>query len=430
MYKLIYKIGVKLRNPTLVKKYKFLKETENWSLDKLNKYQFEKTKLFLQFAYEYSDYYKRVFDEVGFNPTIMKSLDDIRLIPVINKEILINYNKEIHTNYKFKKLRLSETSGTSGQVLKFFRNEEWDSAHRASIYRGYSWYGIKPWDKNGYFWGYNIASNLIIKTKFFDFFQNRFRLFSYELKAVNNFIEKLKKAKYIHGYSSMIYEVAKVINTNPNFSFYKKGNIKMIKGTSEKIFDSYKDEVYKAFGINIINEYGSAETGIIAYECPEGRNMHITMENLIVENIDNEIVVTNLLSKSFPIIRYKLGDYIELEKSNFKCSCGKQHPVIKSVMGRVGKKVYGKSTIYPSLTFYYVFKNIALGKGLNLNYQIIQEEKGVVNVKIEQNYPELKSLIISEFKKYFKNDLDIFIYFGVKLHSKKGKLKDFVSNIN
>ena len=77
----------------------------------------------------------------------------------------------------------------------------------------------------------------------------------------------------------------------------------------------------------------------------------------VLEEENGEIIVTNLLSRSFPIIRYKLGDFVRLASSDFKCSCGRAHPVILDVLGRVGKNVLGKKSIYPSLTFYYVFKN-------------------------------------------------------------------------
>src|SRR5690606_11264256 len=147
------------------------------------------------------------------------------------------------------------------------------------IFRGYSWYDIKPWERNGYFWGYNLDKSALIKIKILDFFQNRFRLFSYEDSEVLNFVKKLKKAKYLHGYSSMIYEVAKIINAKGLSANYK---LKMVKGTSEKIYDSYQKEVEKAFGLKIISEYGSAEGGLIAFECVEG-NMHINVENVIVE---------------------------------------------------------------------------------------------------------------------------------------------------
>lgn len=68
---------------------------------------------------------------------------------------------------------------------------------------------MKPWEKNGYFWGYNIAFKRKIRTKFLDFLQNRFRLFSYGDKEIEKFTKKLEKASFLEGYSSMIYEVAK-----------------------------------------------------------------------------------------------------------------------------------------------------------------------------------------------------------------------------
>ena len=72
---------------------------------------------------------------------------------------------------------------------------------------------------------------------------------------------------------------------------------------------------------------------------------------MIVEEDENKIVVTNLLSKSFPIIRYKLGDYIKLKKPEFECPCGRKHRVIEEVLGRVGTNVIGIKNDYPSLTF-------------------------------------------------------------------------------
>jgi len=66
-----------------------------------------------------------------------------------------------------------------------------------------------------------------------------------------------------YGYSSLIYEVAKMINKNREL----KNDIRLslIKGTSEKIYEIYQNEVLEAFGKRIVSEYGSAEGGIIAF---------------------------------------------------------------------------------------------------------------------------------------------------------------------
>lgn len=426
-YEQIYKIGMKKRNPSLMDYYKFLKQSERWSLAELQDYQLKKCKEFLQFAYIHSDFYRQEFDRVGFRPDLMTSLVDMKRIPVIDKNVLLNENEHIHTDYKFRKLFFSETSGTSGQVLKFYRNEEWDSHNRAAMFRGYSWYGVSPWEKNGYFWGYNIDKSKRLKTKLLDLLQHRFRLFSYEDEEIRRFTEKLKNASYLNGYSSMIYEVAKMVNT---LGFGGQFHLKMIKGTSEKIYDRYQEEVQQAFGSKIISEYGAAESGLIAFECPECGNMHINMENVIVEECEGEIIVTNLLSRSFPIIRYKLGDSIKLAPPNFQCPCGRKHPVLTDVLGRVGKKIIGKEKVYPSLTFYYVFKNLALESGVNVNYQALQKEKGKICLKIEQSSLEHPELLSKELEKYFKDDIDFEILYGQTLHSKDKKMKDFITEID
>jgi phenylacetate-CoA ligase len=223
----------------------------------------------------------------------------------------------------------------------------------------------------------------------------------------------------------MIYETAKIINEN---DIEINSNFKMIKGTSEKIYDKYQEEVMKAFGEKMISEYGAAEAGIIAFECSEG-NMHITMENVIVEEENGEIIVTNLLSKSFPIIRYKLGDYIKINREK-QCSCGMEHHIIEDVLGRVGNLIYGKSNNYPSLTLYYIFKNLAIDHEISLNYQAVQNKKGKIIINLEQNINKVeKKLLKNEIKKYFKNDLDYIINSNVDIKSKDKKQKDFISNI-
>jgi phenylacetate-CoA ligase len=188
---IIYKIGMTKRNPTLKDYYLFLKESESWTKEQLLKYQFDKCKSFLDFVNQYSPYYSKLFKKMGFIPQKMDNINDINQIPAVDKTDLLNNVDIIHTKFPFKKLFTAETSGTSGQVLKFKKNEEWDSGNRATIYRGYSWYGISPWEKNGYFWGYNIDKKHILKTKLLDFSQNRFRLFSYDEQEIMHFAKKI-----------------------------------------------------------------------------------------------------------------------------------------------------------------------------------------------------------------------------------------------
>lgn len=427
LYKSLYTLGAKYRNPSLQKHFKFLKETESWTLGELKAYQFQACKDFLIFSSEHSPYYKRVFRKSKFNPKGMTSFDDIKQIPILSKEDLLRDNDEIHSRYSFDRQFFSETSGSSGQVLTFQKNEKWDSVNKAAMLRGYSWYDVNPWEFNLLFWGYNISPSKRQKVRFLDSLQNRFRLFDYTDQNLESLVKRLPDTRYIHGYSSMIYQMARIVN--------EKGievdtpKLKMVKGTSEKIYPHYQPEVQKAFGKNIASEYGSAETGIIAFECPEG-NMHVHMEGVYLEDDNGEIIVTNFVSHSFPVIRYKLGDFVKFAPRNKKCACGMNHPIIEEVEGRVGKNIFGQKEIYPSLTLYYVFKNLFFEKNIKLNYQCVQDEKGKMDVLIEKKMnPTERKALDMELEKYFKQDLILVVKDNQNIHPRDGKLRDFISNL-
>lgn len=423
-FKIVFNIGQQLRNPSLKEWLNFLKKSEHFSIEELEAYQLQQLQKLVKLAYQHSVYYKKRFDAVGFKPQDITSLNDLHKLPVISKEELIANTTAIHTNLNFGKTFQCSTSGTSGQSLKFNREEPADSFNRASIFRGYSWYNVQPWERNGYFWGFNFSRFSKLKTQFLDQLQNRFRLFSYERNELKSFVAKLQNSSYVHGYASMVYEVANYMNKHQ-----LSVQLKMVKGTSEKIQEAYQSAIQKAFGQKMISEYGAAETGIIAFECPAG-NMHLNMEGVLVEEIENEIIVTNLQMQAFPIIRYKLGDYIKLAPKETTCACGMQHQILEEVTGRIGGLVYGLSENYPSLYFYYIFKNLA-EKGIKLSYQIQQKKKGELLFLIEQNLPSATlKLVQQEIERYFNKDMNCTIKDGQQIGSKNKKLTSFISTIN
>ena len=174
---------------------------------------------------------------------------------------------------------------------------------------------------------------------------------------------------------------------------------------------------------------GAAEAGIIAFECPFG-HMHVNEENVVLEVIDGEIVVTNLNAFSIPIIRYKLGDAVKVDTKT-KCSCGRSSTIITEIEGRVGKKIIGKHKTYPSLTLYYVFKNISLEKGVDIQYQAVQREKGKIDLKVTKKLSlQEEEWIGEQLNMYFADDLSVSIFENQEIHDKKGKLKDFVTEID
>lgn len=420
--KVIFWFGANKRNPSLRGIHEELLSTESLSRDELYALQLEKLKKLIEFAYQYSPYYRQQMETHGLQPGDIESLDDLKRFPSIDKSTLIAHNTEIHTGFPFKKRLLAETSGTSGESLEFYRNEEWDSTNRANVMRSYAWYGVNVWDKNGYFWGYNIDQSKAFKIKVLDWLQNRMRIFRYDDVSISHFAKQLNGAKFLSGYSSMIYQIAKKVNALG----LKIEGVKMVKGTSEMILDAYQPDVEKAFGKKMISEYGAAESGLIAFECPHG-SQHICMETVIVEvDENNEILVTNLASLSFPIIRYRLGDCVKL--SDEVCSCGRQHLVLDEILGRKGTSIQGVAQEYPALTFYYVFKNLALEHQVLVNYKVEQHKPGHVDIVLESEpSPELERLIGVEMQKYFADDLSYSLTYTNKFSEQLKKRQYFES---
>jgi len=424
LHKLIYLLGEKVRNPRMKIHREALMKSDLMKIDALKRLQLERMQNLLRHAAEHSSYYKEALEGIDIDSF---TLDQMHKIPVLHKHILRDELSNIENNPFNDKVFASSTSGSTGESMKFIRNLDWDGASRAVQIRGFSWYGVMPWMRNLYFWGFNSSWKKLLVIRFFDFLVNRKRVFSYNDKIMKEVEEFLKKSDYIEGYSSAIFTMAQYFNKrNKKFT-----NIKMVKGTSEKIYDAYQKPVQDVFGKRLISEYGSAEAGIIAFECPEGK-MHIAMENVIVEEVENKILVTNLFSFSLPIIRYDLGDYIELDESA-TCTCGREHYVIKEVTGRVGTNIQGYENEYPSLYLYYVFKNISLGYGINVGYQSCQDTQGVLNIKVVYEGDEkesLKGYILGEIEKLFKNDIECNVDFITKIEHKGKKTQAFVGIID
>ena len=117
-FRYIYKTGSRIRNPSINKKLSFLLASQAWDIDQLINFQIKRLNDLLAFSNRYSNFYRKRFKKNGIDFKI-KHLEDLKHVPTITKNELITHNDDIHSNYKFNKIFISETSGTTGQVLTF-----------------------------------------------------------------------------------------------------------------------------------------------------------------------------------------------------------------------------------------------------------------------------------------------------------------------
>ncbi len=402
-----------MRGTPVIPYLRDLEESQWWDIDRIHEYQLEKLRELLAHAEKHSTFYRNIFEEHDFD-TGVESLDDLEKLPATGKDEIKKNSSEIQNDGRGGRLVLSKTSGSTGEPLKFYRGSEWDAQHRAAVAMGYGWYGVYPWTRSGLLWGLPSRKMKILETRAGDILQNRFREKRFDLSedTLENFYQRLVKAGFLEGYSSMIYELARFINT-----YHAEGralSLSLVKGTSEKIYPHYHTESLKAFGRRMTSEYGAAETGIIAFECPEG-NMHINMEHVIVEEDDGEIIVTNLLSHSFPFVRYRLGDHIKMAGDS-PCPCGRQSPIISEITGRIGKKIYGRSgRKFPSLTIYYILNTLYEDIPSLLRLQAVQESEGRLDfLAVLDDEPD--SLAVGELEERFETLIDK--YYGDEIDAR------------
>jgi phenylacetate-CoA ligase len=424
-HKYLYLAGERFKNPHLKDHLNWLMKTDFATLQELEDIQLKRLKKLLHFAKDNTNFYKERLRDIDIDNLTLEKFKE--QVPILTKDELKANADDLRCEVPGESLIKAETSGTTGDVFLFNKNIHWDASFRAAQYRGYSWYGVKPWEKSLYFWGFKKAFKDKLKIRILDFLLNRYRFFDYTHEEFERAADRIRESSYIAGYSSSIHMMAEYFKKRG----YKFDNIKMVKGTAEKVYESYHKSVKEVFGRKITSEYGSAEAGVIAYECPQG-NMHIVMENVIVEEIDGKIIVTNLWAYSLPFIRFELGDLVVLDEET-KCPCGREHKIIKEVTGRIGRKLHGKKNLYSTININHTFKNLSFKYGIELAYSAKQYKKGEMVFDITKDDSIDEDLAREKLKEsafeYFKDDMDIVVNFVEYKEGKEKKQKDFESFI-
>jgi phenylacetate-CoA ligase len=109
----------------------------------------------------------------------------------------------------------------------------------------------------------------------------------------------------------------------------------------EPLSPARRDRIAEVWGVPVVQEYGASETGGLAGECPHGE-MHLWADRAIFEvydpvtgrisaDGDGELVVTPLCREAMPLLRYHIGDRVEVRHRD--CPCGWALPTVR-VLGR------------------------------------------------------------------------------------------------
>lgn len=116
---------------------------------------------------------------------------------------------------------------------------------------------------------------------------------------------------------------------------------------AEMLPESLRADI-EAFGVRVLQGYGTADLGCVAYECVEKGGWHLHPE-CIIEVLDLETggpaapgqpgeVVATLFDEAYPLLRFATGD-IATFAPEAPCACGRTAPKLAGLLGRVGDAV-------------------------------------------------------------------------------------------
>lgn len=102
----------------------------------------------------------------------------------------------------------------------------------------------------------------------------------------------------------------------------EENSIRLAMVAGEHITPNFKSNIFRKYGIQIINQYGSTELDGLAAEKLNEEGLHLIPNSFIFEIVDDQIVVTSLYHKGTPLIRYMLGDIATINNNIIEV-CGR-----------------------------------------------------------------------------------------------------------
>ena len=208
-----------------------------------------------------------------------------------------------------------------------------------------------------------------------------------------------------------------------------------VSTNSEPLLDEDRQAIRDAWDAPVHNLWGSTEIGVQAVGCARGEGLHVCEDEVILERVDESgapvaphepaarTLATGLANRTFPFIRYDLGDQVNWLAG--QCECGSAFARVADIGGRRDDDFrYDTATIPAS-----VFRHV-LGTDPRISeYQVNQTAHGAdVSVVGDPDADALASAVATALSRHGLASAEITVRVVDRLqrHESTGKLKRFV----
>ncbi len=351
-----------------LREFKRLSQSQWLPLAELQRLQLQRLNEALTYAYRHCAFYRQHWGQHWKDGARLEKLEDIRSLPILSKADVRASGEAILTDAIPRgELIEARTGGSTGKALVLKFDVHCQEHRNAAAMRSDYWAGWRPGMWTAALWGSpHLPSTLKekLRNQLLDrlFFLDTVRL---NETTMREFIQEMNRrgARAVFGHAHSLYLLAHFaldqgLAVNP---------VKAVISTSMMLLDNERVIIEKAFGCKVGNRYGCEEVGLIAAECEQHHGLHVNAEHTFVELLrpdgqpaapgeEGDIVVTDLVNRGMPLIRYRIED-VGVASSRV-CACGRQLPIMEKVVGRVadflvrrdGSLVQGVSLVEKTLT--------------------------------------------------------------------------------
>lgn len=290
----------------------------------------------VRFAGTHVPYYRDLFSKTGFDPeTLLRDPRFLADIPVLTKDIIRSQGdrmlRDDHANYR---KHVSKTGGSTGPsayviydqhgadsssaVTRYARARVGATSAKAELHLAAKFQGMIP-----------IKARMREQIKCLA--NNRFNLTfaSFSFDELDHLWRRIKAIRpyLVHGHPSTLYQLA--LHVAPQGAHDRA--FKVFESSGEMLTQVQRDLIQNVFNCEVINRYGLAEAGVLAYQTdtvdegmlffdpiawPEIVDVEFQAELAQVgTGRSGELVVTAFASRMMPLIRYGTGDIATMRET-------------------------------------------------------------------------------------------------------------------
>jgi phenylacetate-CoA ligase len=266
-------------------------------------------------------YYRDLFAETGFDPgRVEREPEYLERLPFLTKDIMRREGPRL-LNEPFAKdaLHQRKTGGSTGPSTIVYYSQEaldWTAAVNRHVlgWTGKKRHSVEIHLSTRFF--EPIALKARIKERVKCWALNRVNVFtdSFDERGLDAVWRKIARVRpfLVHGHPSTLVALARHVSASGHAEHRA---FEVFESTGETLDEKQRDLVEAVFGCRVVNRFGNAEFGVVAYEERPSDRGRLSMldfmvwpETVVTADGSSEIVFTGLTNHAMPLIRYRTGD--------------------------------------------------------------------------------------------------------------------------